>query len=246
MFFSSVANAASTSQQTALKVGLKLDAWDLVLQSGGIVKLVLLILLVFSVFSWAIILSKKVQLTKTSIMNSKFTEHFWQAGSLDAIFEDLGKYSGSSIAHVFKAGYTELQKIAEGKMTASGNLAMSGIENIERALRKASDSEIARIEGRTSFLATVGSTAPFIGLFGTVWGIMNAFQNIGNSGSASLAVVAPGISEALITTAVGLAAAIPAVMAYNYFVGKFKKQDLEINNFNSDFLNIVKRNFFKD
>lgn len=240
--------ATVVTAKSALKVGMKMDVWDLIWNAGLIVKFVLILLLIFSVLSWAIILTKNMQLGRMAASDGKFLDLFWKATSLDKIYADLGKFSSSPLAQVFKAGYTELQRIAESNLGGKGaeDLALSGLDNVTRALRKASDSEVARLEGRTSFLATVGSTSPFIGLFGTVWGIMNAFQNIGNTGAASLAVVAPGISEALITTAVGLAAAIPAVMGYNFFVGKFRKQDLEINNFSADFLNIVKRNFFKD
>jgi biopolymer transport protein TolQ len=240
---------AYAATKSAIKVGMRMDVWDLIWNSGVIVKFVLLLLLTFSVLSWAIIFAKNAQVTRVSLANSRFLDIFWKATSLDSIFNDIQKFKGSSCASVFKAGYTELQRIAEAKnrnKAGDDGVTLTGIDNISRALRKASDNEIASLEGRTSFLATVGSTSPFIGLFGTVWGIMTAFQNIGNTGAASLAVVAPGISEALITTAVGLAAAIPAVMGYNYFVGKFRKQDLELSNFNSDFLNIVKRNFFKD
>lgn len=242
--------ALAAPKETAIKVAMKMDVWDLIWHAGVVVKLVLLILLVFSIVSWAILLTKKFQLTKIQLANSKFLDVFWKTTSLDAVYSELDKFSASPLAQVFRAGYLELQRIAESRLREKGeaqkSLSLTGIDNIDRALRKASDSEIARLEGRTSFLATVGSTSPFIGLFGTVWGIMSAFQNIGNTGAASLAVVAPGISEALIATAIGLAAAIPAVMGFNYFVGKFRKQDLEINNFNVDFLNIVKRNFFKD
>jgi biopolymer transport protein TolQ len=240
----------------ALKVGLKMGAWDLIMQAGPTVKLVLLILIAFSVVSWAIILTKKLHLTRMRLANLGFLDLFWKAPSLESIYAEIEKFHSSSLAQVFKAGYQEIQRLAQSPMASkedvkrsampSANAGLSGIDNVSRALRKASDNEVSQMEGRVSFLATVGSTAPFIGLFGTVWGIMNAFQNIGSTGSASLAVVAPGISESLITTAVGLAAAIPAVIAYNYFVGKFRKEDLDISNFNSDFLNIVKRNFFKD
>jgi biopolymer transport protein TolQ len=242
----SVAQAAT---QTAVKVGMKFGVWDLIWNSGLVVKLVLLILIFFSVISWGIILTKHLQLARLSVSNSTFLDVFWNAKSLDSIYTDIDRYKSSPLSQVFKAGYMELQHIAESRLRAKegdGPLALSGLDNVSRALRKASDNEISRLEGRAGFLATVGSTSPFIGLFGTVWGIMTAFQNIGNTGAASLAVVAPGISEALIATAIGLGAAIPAVMAYNYFVGKFRKQDLEINNFSADFLNIVKRNFFKD
>jgi len=242
----SVAYAATKS---AIKVGMRMDVWDLIWNSGLIVKFVLLVLLSFSVLSWAIMFAKNTQVSRLTMANNRFLDLFWKATSLDSIFNDVQKFPGSSLASVFKAGYTELQRIAEAKSRRKDGeqaVTLTGIDNISRALRKASDNEIAALEGRTSFLATVGSTSPFIGLFGTVWGIMTAFQNIGNTGAASLAVVAPGISEALITTAVGLAAAIPAVMGYNHFITKFRKQDLELSNFNSDFLNIVKRNFFKD
>jgi biopolymer transport protein TolQ len=241
-------STAYAASKSIIKVGMKMDVWDLILNSGLIVKFVLLLLITFSVLSWAIMFAKKVQLSRLNDSNDDFLDLFWKATSLDGIFKDIEKFKSSSLAIVFKAGYTELQRIAEAKARRKdeGSLSLTSLDNVSRALRKASDNEIARLEGRTNFLATVGSTSPFIGLFGTVWGIMTAFQNIGNTGAASLAVVAPGISEALITTAVGLAAAIPAVMGYNYFVGKFRKQDLEISNFSSDFLNIVKRNFFKD
>lgn len=122
---------------------------------------------------------------------------------------------------------------------------LSGIDNLQRALRKAIGIEIAKLEARLTFLATVGSVGPFVGLFGTVWGIMSSFQRIGATGMASLAVVAPGIAEALIATGVGLAAAIPASIAYNLFVTRIKKQELELNNFAADFLNLAKRNFFR-
>ncbi len=241
-------STAYAASKSIIKVGMKMDVWDLILNSGLIVKFVLLLLIAFSVLSWAIMFAKKVQISRLNNSNDDFLDLFWKASSLDGIFKDVEKFKDSSLAKVFKAGYTELQRIAEAKSRRKdeGALTLTSLDNVSRALRKASDNEIAHLEGRTNFLATVGSTSPFIGLFGTVWGIMSAFQNIGNTGAASLAVVAPGISEALITTAVGLAAAIPAVMGYNYFVGKFKKQDLEISNFSSDFLNIVKRNFFKD
>ena len=122
---------------------------------------------------------------------------------------------------------------------------LSGIDNLERSLRKTTENEISEMENRLTVLASTGSTGPFIGLFGTVWGIMNSFHQIGVTGSASLAAVAPGISEALITTAIGLAAAIPAVLIYNNCVAVIRKEEISLNNFNTDFLNIVKRNFFK-
>jgi biopolymer transport protein TolQ len=130
--------------------------------------------------------------------------------------------------------------------TGSGNtIQLSGIDNLERSVRKSTENEVSEMENRLTILATTGSTGPFIGLFGTVWGIMGSFHQIGITGSASLAAVAPGISEALIATAIGLAAAIPAVVIYNNCIAVIRKEEISLNNFSSDFLNIVKRNFFK-
>ena len=150
---------------------------------------------------------------------------------------------------MFNEGYTELKKLMEtgGEQQIDDPSVISteggGIDNISRALRRATTSEITRLEKYTTFLATTGSTAPFIGLFGTVWGIMTAFKGIGESGSASLAVVAPGIAEALIATAIGLVAAIPAVMGYNHFQNKIRVVIAQMDNFSTEFLNIVQRSF---
>jgi len=248
MNFIQVAHAAAGT--VASHVAIKMDAWDLIWGAGAIVKFVLFILFSFSVISWAIIFMKNIQLGRLRWVNSRFLDVFWKATSLDSIYGEIKNYQNSSLAQVFKAGYIELQRIAETQMgnkeKKDSGVSLSGVDNIHRALRKASDNEISILESKVGFLATAGSTAPFIGLFGTVWGIMNSFQNIGSQGAASLAVVAPGISEALIATAIGLAAAIPSVMAYNYFIGKIRREELEISNFETDFLNIVKRNFFKD
>ena len=128
---------------------------------------------------------------------------------------------------------------------AGDSIQLSGIDNLERSVRKSTENEVSEMENRLTILATTGSTGPFIGLFGTVWGIMGSFHQIGQTGSASLAAVAPGISEALIATAIGLAAAIPAVVIYNNCIAVIRKEEISLNNFSSDFLNIVKRNFFK-
>lgn len=228
----------------------KMDMWSLVWNAGPIAKSVILLLIGFSIVSWAILLTKRIQLASMAKSNEAFQGEFWKATSLDAVFAELDQFKASTMAQVFRAGYLELQNIAETQKKDTGATtkitSLSGLDNIARSLRKAHDNEITRMEERVSFLATIGSTSPFIGLFGTVWGIMSSFQDIGVSGAASLAVVAPGISEALIATAIGLFAAIPAVMGYNYFIGKFKKLDIELNNFSYDFLNIAKRNFFKD
>ena len=147
---------------------------------------------------------------------------------------------------VFRAGYSELAKIKKTSSDADVMASQLGeMENINRALRRATASEVTHLESLIPFLATTGSTAPFVGLFGTVWGIMNSFRDIAGAGAANLTTVAPGISEALIATAIGLAAAIPAVIAYNYFNSKIRVLSTEMDNFSNDFLNIVKRHFLR-
>ena len=203
-----------------------------------------------SIMSWAIIFTKKKSLRITRENNIFFLDSFWKSTSLDDIYSKIERHAESSMGRVFRAGYTEMRKIADSnlakKATESDAPLLQGIDNLERALRKAIDVELNRMEARTGMLATTGSTGPFIGLFGTVWGIMGAFHKIGATNSANLAIVAPGISEALIATAIGLAAAIPATVAYNHFLGLIRREEIDLNSFASDFLNIAKRNFFKD
>lgn len=233
-----------------VKVAADLGAWHAITSASFIVQLVLLCLAAMSVISWAIMLQKRKQFNEVERGNIPFEEKFWKAGSLEEIHDNLKDYPDSNMAAVFQFGYLELKKIAESSLltTNSDNgeaPVLSGLDNLQRALRKAVDIEISRLESRLTFLATVGSVGPFVGLFGTVWGIMSSFQKIGATGSASLAVVAPGIAEALIATGVGLAAAIPATIAYNLYITRIRKQELALNNFSADFLNLAKRNFFK-
>lgn len=232
-------------------VAVNTNAWDAILSASPVVQITLLILVSLSIFCWAVGFAKFNQLNRLRQANEPFLHRFWKASSLDALNEDLDQYlRNSSIARVFRAGYLELQKLADQKRPpAEGETAplhLSGSDNLERSLRKAIDLELSAMESRLTTLATTGSTGPFIGLFGTVWGIMGSFHKIGAAGSASLAVVAPGISEALIATAIGLAAAIPAVVLYNNFIARIRKEEIELNNFATDFLNIAKRNFFKE
>jgi biopolymer transport protein TolQ len=215
--------------------------------TGLVVKLVLLILLYFSVVSWAIICYKLVQVRRANVTSERFLEFFWNAKRFDAISGQLERFSHSPLCALFSEGYAELKKLMEKGEEKDDPAVIStelgGIDNIARALRRATTSEITRLERYLTFLATTGSTAPFIGLFGTVWGIMNAFKGIGETGSASLAVVAPGIAEALVATAIGLVAAIPAVMGYNHFQNRIKVLIAEMDNFSTEFLNIVHRTF---
>jgi biopolymer transport protein TolQ len=214
--------------------------------AGIIVKIVLLILVFFSVVSWAIILFKFFQIQRANSESERFMDFFWKSKSFDVIASQVDRFVNSPLTVLFNEGYGELKKVVEGGEGRSDNNVLStdlgGVENVSRALRRATNSEITILEKYTTFLATTGSTSPFIGLFGTVWGIMTAFEGIGKTGSASLAVVAPGIAEALIATAIGLVAAIPAVMAYNHFQHKIRVLIKEMDNFSTEFLNIVQRN----
>jgi biopolymer transport protein TolQ len=239
----------STAHAETVQVAANINAFHAIVNASPVVQLTLLILVSMSVVSWAIMVQKRKQFIGVETGNLPFEEKFWKSSSLEDVFEHLGDYPDSNLANVFRFGYLELRKIAESGLAhteAKGEAPiLSGIDNLQRSLRKAIDLEISRLEARLTFLATVGSVGPFVGLFGTVWGIMSSFQHIGATGMASLAVVAPGISEALIATGIGLAAAIPASVAYNLFVTRLKKQELDLNNFASDFLNLAKRNFFR-
>ena len=237
--------AASDTVQVAANTG----AWHAIVSASPVVQLTLLSLVGMSVVSWAIIVQKRKLFRAVEAANEPFEEKFWKAGSLEDVAENQKDFPDSNLASVFRLGYMELKKLADSSMSTPSDgeaPVLSGIDNLQRALRKAIDLEISRLESRLGFLATVGSVGPFVGLFGTVWGIMGSFQKIGQTGMASLAVVAPGIAEALIATGVGLAAAIPATIAYNHFVTLIKKQEMVLNNFASDFLNLAKRNFFRN
>jgi biopolymer transport protein TolQ len=232
------------------KVGVKAGVLDSVLSASLPVQLLLLVLIGLSVVCWAIMATKWKQFRAFEEANHLFLDRFWKATSLESVHENIADFPGSNVARVFRAAYVELQRIADSALGGGGRLnntapRLSGLDNLERSLRKAVDTEIAFAEAKLNFLATTGSTAPFIGLLGTVVGIMTSFGQIASTGSASLAVVAPGISEALFATAIGLFAAIPAVVAYNYFIGRTRKLEIELTNFSSDFLNIAKRNFFR-
>jgi len=220
----------------------------MVLDAGLMVKFVLLILLVFSVVSWAIIFVKYKYYRKIKKENDEFRAAYLKSSSLSEVNTAAQKYKMSTNAEVFRVGYEELSRMNASKKEKekhSDDISLSSLDNIERSLANASNSEMAKLESSIGFLATTGSASPFIGLFGTVWGIMDTFQGIGARGSATLAVVAPGISEALVATAAGLAAAIPAVIFYNYFLNKAKTMVQEMDNFAAEFLNIVERYFIR-
>lgn len=230
----------------------QLDIWSLAVRSGGVVLFVLILLVFFSLTSWAIIIWKFWELREAKRRSDDFLEAFWRAKRLDHLYAEAAEYEDSPVGQVFAAGFQEAEHVAKARNSGVEHEAnvlttseLTGVESVERALRRSANQEVGRLERLLNFLATTASSTPFIGLFGTVWGIMNSFREIGTQGSAGLAVVAPGISEALIATALGLAAAIPAVIAYNHFQNRVKVIADDIENFTADFLNLVGRHFMR-
>lgn len=233
------------SPSPAVAVSDGVDFVHAVLSASLIVQITFLILIVMSVVSWAVILQKRFFFKEIKESNRFLENAFSADGSFEEIYSKARSNENSSLAQIFIGGYSEMQKILkQGPLSEGKNL--KGLDNIERALRKAVDNELSLMENGLGFLATTGNSCPFIGLFGTVFGIMNSFSKIAVMGSASLHVVAPGIAEALLATGAGLFAAIPASIFYNSYLSQIRKFDLLFNNFSTDFLNIAKRNFFQD
>ena len=230
--------------------GDRLDIISLILNASPVVKGVMGLLIAMSVASWFVIGSKTIYLANAANRSVRFQDMFWKTGRLDEVWRATEKAKPSPVSEVFRAGYTELAKLQRRRQeqsndpTAGGEDLMGDIESIQRALDRARTTAITEMESRVPLLGTTASAGPFIGLFGTVWGIMNSFRNIGAKGAANLATVAPGIAEALVATAIGLVAAIPAVMAYNYFTRRIRVIASDMETFSSDFLNIVRRRFF--
>ena len=223
---------------------------DLVLRSGPAAKIVLLILLIFSVVSWGIILHKLWYLRRVQKQTATFRDIFRRSSKFSEVQAVCRTFEQSPLVGIFQAGYAELNtqlKQAAQEMTSPGSHARaSNVEEpaaVDRALLRAAAVEVTKLERRLPLLATTASITPFIGLFGTVWGIMTSFQRIASVGSTSLGVVAPGIAEALIATAAGLFAAIPAVYFYNHFVADVKDLTAAMDDFALEFLNIAERNF---
>jgi biopolymer transport protein TolQ len=210
-----------------------------------VILIVLVLLVFFSIGSWAIMIYKLVLINTVRKNSRMFTDFFWETREFALIDEKTPDVSNCPVARLFKEGYRETQHFLAAPPESGSQPRLStevgAIENISRSLRKITNQEMEKLEKDLSFLATTASTTPFIGLFGTVWGIMNAFQNIGQAGSTSLAIVAPGISEALVTTAIGLAAAIPAGIGYNSIQTKIRSLNSEIDSFSFDFLNMVQK-----
>ncbi len=216
----------------------------LVWNAGPIAKVVLGVLLAFSIVSWALIVDKAWQMRRVRRQTIEFLRVFREGRRASAIQGVARRLRESPLAQLYTAAYQEGAGMSEAPDRALDDieeLAPDRLEAVHRALRRAAAHETAQLERYLSFLATTASSTPFIGLFGTVWGVMAAFHGIGQQGSASLAVVAPGISEALIATAAGLGAAIPAVIGYNYFVGRVRHWATEMDGFTLDLLNLMGR-----
>jgi len=235
--------------QDGIAVSQQHSVLDLVRGSGLVVQAILYLLILFSVISWGIIAQKYRQIRRAKRESERFIEIFWERRNLSSIHDASRELSASPVGQVFRSGYEELVRVSRSKKesSAADNLTteLSGVDNVSRAMKRATSVETTKMEKNCSFLATTASSAPFVGLFGTVWGIMDAFRGLSVTHSSSIQAVAPGIAEALIATAVGLAAAIPALMAYNYFVQQIKFIAVEMDNFQHEFLNIAERHFFK-
>ena len=224
---------------------MELSIFAMMVNAGLVVKLVMVTLCIFSLVSWTIVVMKHLMFRKAKNASLDFLDAFWDSKTLNEAYDSAREHALSPEATVFVAGYNELKKISaarsSGTPPATLEMQLATMDNLKRAVRKAQFLESDRMARSISFLATTGSATPFIGLFGTVWGIMTSFQDIGQRGSASLAVVAPGISEALVATAIGLAAAIPAVIFYNYYSNKLAEVESNVESFSTDFINLIER-----
>jgi biopolymer transport protein TolQ len=233
----------------------EVDLIPLLAASKGIILVVVIILILLVALCVFVVFYKFIHVTQAQAQSIRFLDRFWESRRLDEIYQAAEKLRRSPIAAMFRAGYVELSKVKRGSGATpgqgygmDGNVSMheraGDADNVERALARARLSENTKLENLLPFLATTGSAAPFIGLFGTVWGIMEAFLAIAKKGSADLAEVSQPIAEALVTTALALASAVPAVVMYNYFQRRLKVLNAEMTNFSNDFMNIVKRHFF--
>ena len=215
--------------------------WGLVLQADTIVKIVMLILLIASIWSWSIIIEKTKRFFLLKKQANIFEETFWSGESLEKLYKEEEKNPQHPLATVFVAGMYEWTRASNSNSLSNEKIQAGLQERIHQVMNVAVTRELENVEKNIGFLATVGSTAPFIGLFGTVWGIMNSFQSIALSKDTSLAVVAPGIAEALLATALGLVAAIPAVIAYNKLSNNLNTYALRLQNFASEFEALLSR-----
>ena len=245
---SAFALTAQTAEQPAGTGEVQTDFFQLLTQGGAIAEVVLVLLLVFSAISWGVILYKFVQFRRAGRQTSTFIDVFRKSSKFSEVQAVCRSLPLSPLVGLFQSGYAELNTQLRGsnpesKTASAPRPTLKSLDAVDRALLRATTVEMTRLEKMLPFLATTASITPFIGLFGTVWGIMDSFQRIGVAGSSSLAVVAPGIAHALIATAAGLFAAIPAVYFYNHYTNRVKHFSAEMDDFSLEFLNIAERNF---
>lgn len=221
---------------------LDMSIWGLFMAADWIVKTVMVVLILASVWSWAIIVDKGMKMRSLSRAAAHFEEAFWSGGSLEDLYDRIGSQPGDPMTGVFAAAMREWRRSAAKGLTSKGSEIRASLhQRIEQVMQLSISREMDRLEKHMTFLASVGSVAPFIGLFGTVWGIMNSFQSIAATKNTSLAVVAPGIAEALFATALGLIAAIPAVIAYNKISTDLGRYAGRLETFSSEFASILSR-----
>jgi biopolymer transport protein TolQ len=220
-----------------------LSIWSLVTDASPVVKGVMALLAVMSVFCWYIIGYKYLYVRRAARETELFTDSFWRSRDIEHIYKAAQGLRNSPVSAMFLAGYSELAKLSSDQ--TPGRDREADLANIQRALRKAQTSEMTKLETMIPFLATTGASAPFIGLFGTVWGILVSFRSFASLEQVTIKTVGPHIAEALLATAIGLVAAIPAVMAYNYFVRRIRVQTSAMETFEHDYLNIIRRHFLK-
>ncbi len=233
----------------ALNIGSLGGFGELIANAGLIAKFVLLVLFCLSVTCWAIMFHKALQFRAIRRDTTRFLRMYRESRRFSLVATGARRLRASPLARVYLAGYQELggagspppDTMDGPPETGEEGLPPERLESVQRAMRRVQSSEVERMERYLAFLATTASAGPFIGLFGTVWGIISSFQSIGSQGTASLAVVAPGISEALVATAAGLAAAIPAVIGYNYYVGRVRHWVIEMDNFALELANLTER-----
>lgn len=228
--------------------GADMSIWGLFMAADPLVKLVMLVLLAASVCCWAIVVDKVSSIRRERRLASEFEDSFWSGGSLDELYDDTGADPQDAMSRVFVAAMREWRRATSRGLANAGrsDLRASLVSRIDRSMNFTITREMERLERGMNFLASIGSVSPFIGLLGTVWGIMNSFQSIAESKNTSLAVVAPGIAEALFATALGLAAAIPAVVAYNKFAGDLERQDARLETFAQEFSTLLARQLDED
>jgi len=223
----------------ALIEGQGVNLWGVVLHSSAVAKVAMLVLAIFSIISWVIIIQKGLLLTRTRRITERFRDAFRKCLDWNDLKQQTKRYELSPLVGLFSAGFTELTYQLRGP----GKNQIKSMEAVERCLQRSAVVEMGRMEHYLGILATIAAVSPFVGLFGTVWGIIDAFRGIGTTGNASLATVAIPISEALVATALGLAAAIPALMAYNFFQGQLKQWQTELDDFALEFISLTERNF---